>query len=148
MRAFGTVLKWMSERTCPVYVIMTANNVHALPPEFTRKGRIDEIFGIYLPNEQERTQIFAIHLRLKKRDPESFDVEALAGATEGYTGADVEQVVITGLKLAFHAGDELTSGYLLKAIPEVRPLSQTDPERVAAMTEWLEQHTKPANRKA
>ena len=111
----------------------------------TRTGRIDEIFGIYLPIEDERREICRIHLIKRNRDPEAFDLEALAGATDGYTGADIEQVVITGLKLAFHAGDELTSEHLLKAIPEVRPLSQTDPERVAAMTEWLEQHTKPAS---
>lgn len=58
MRAFGTVLKWLSERTCAAYVIMTANNVQLLPPEFTRKGHIDEIFGVYLPDEQERAAIF------------------------------------------------------------------------------------------
>lgn len=144
MRAFGTVLKWMSERTCAAYVIMTANNVQLLPPEFTRKGRIDEIFGVYLPTEIERQEIFPIHLRKRKRDPDQFDLPALAQITDGYTGADIEQVVITGLKLAFHAGSELTTEHLLAAVPDVRPLSQTDPERVAAITEWLERHTCPA----
>ncbi len=72
---------------------------------------------------------------------------ALATATESYSRADIEQVVITGLKLAFHAGQELETGHLMRAVPEVRPLSQTDPERVAAMTEWLSQHTKPASSK-
>jgi len=145
MRAFGTVLKWMSERSCPAYLIMTANNVAMLPPEFTRKGRIDEIFGVYLPDEAERQEISQIHLRKLNRDPEQFDLEALAAATENYSGADIEQVVITGLKLAFHEGTELTTDHLLQAVPEVRPLSQTDPERVTAMTEWLERHTKPAS---
>jgi ATP-dependent 26S proteasome regulatory subunit len=145
LRTFGTLLKWMSERTCPVYIVMTANDVSRLPPEFTRKGRIDEIYGVYLPTDEERREIFQIHLRLKKRDPDDFDLDALAGASDAYSGADIEQVVITGLKLAFHAGEELTSKHLLSAIPEVRPLSQTDPERVAAMTEWLDRHAKPAS---
>ncbi len=145
LRTFGTLLKWMSERTCPAYIIMTANDVSKLPPEFTRKGRIDEIFGVYLPTPEERQEIFHIHLRLRKRDPSTFDLDALATATDAYTGADIEQVVITGLKLAFHAGEELTTDHLLQAVPEVRPLSRTDPERVAAMTEWLERHTKPAS---
>ncbi len=144
LRAFGTVLKWLSERTCPAYIIMTANDVSRLPPEFTRKGRIDEIYGIYLPTAEERAEIFKIHLRLKGRDPDGFDLDKLAAATEGYTGADVREVVLMGLKLAFHAGQELATEHLLAAVPEIRPLSQTDPERVAAMTEWLDRHAKPA----
>jgi len=145
LRTFGTLLKWMSERMCPVYIVMTANDVSKLPPEFTRKGRIDEIFGIYLPTTEERKEIFTIHLGLRQRDPSTFDLDALATATDAYTGADIEQVVITGLKLAFHAGGELTTRHLLQAAPEVRPLSQTDSERVAAMTAWLDRHTKPAS---
>lgn len=145
MRAFGTVLRWMSERTCSAYLILTANNVQALPPEFTRKGRIDEIFGVYLPTESERQEIIAIHLRKRNRDPDQFDLAALSQAMDAYSGADIEQVVIVGPKLAFHAGTELTTERLLSAVPEVRPLSQTDPERVAAMTAWLERHTKAAS---
>ena len=145
MRAFGTVLKWMSERTCPVYIIMTANDVSKLPPEFTRKGRIDEIYGIYLPTVEERVEIFNIHLKLKNRNPDEFDVQTLSEATEGYTGADIKEVVIMGLKIAFHAGEELTAEHLLQAIPEIRPLSKTDPERVAAMTGWLKLHAKSAS---
>ena len=145
LRAFGTVLKWMSERTCPVYIIMTANDVSKLPPEFTRKGRIDEIYGIYLPTVEERAEIFNIHVKLKQRDPGEFDVESLSEATEGYTGADIKEVVTMGLKIAFHAGDELTTQHLLQAIPEIRPLSKTDPEKVAAMTEWLDLHAKSAS---
>jgi len=147
LRAFGTVLKWLSERTSVVYVIMTANDVSKLPPEFTRKGRIDEIYGIYLPTQPERVEIFRIHLGLKGRDPLKFDLEALADAADGYTGADVKEVVTLGLKLAFHAGNELSTGHLLDAAPEIRPLSQTDPERVAAMTEWLDRHAKPTCRR-
>ena len=129
LRTFATLLKWMSERTCPVYIVMTANDVSRLPPEFTRKGRIDEIYGIHLPDEAERREIFQIHLVKRHRDPTQFDLDALASATESYSGADIEQTVIVGLKLAFHGGTELTTEHLLAAAPEVRPLSQTDPER-------------------
>jgi len=124
---------------------MTANDVSRLPPEFTRKGRIDEVFGIHLPTAEERAEIFRIHLGLRDRDPEEFDLGQLADATEGYTGADVREVVLMGLKLAFHTKGELGTEHLLDAVPEIRPLSQTDPERVTAMTEWLDRHTKPAS---
>ena len=138
------MLKWLSERTCPVYVIMTANDVSRLPPEFTRKGRIDEIYGIYLPTHDERMENLRIHLGLKNRNPNNFDLNALSDATESYTGADIREVVLTGLKIAFRAGQDLCTGHLLEAVPEIRPLSKTDPERVAAMTEWLDRHTKAA----
>ena len=146
MRTFGTLLKWMSERTCPVYIVMTANDVSRLPPEFTRKGRIDEIYGIHLPIDSERREIFAIHLRKRNRAPGHFDLVELVQATADYSGADIEQTVVVGLKRAFHSGTaELTSEHLLAAVPDVRPLSQTDPERVTAITEWLERHTKRAS---
>jgi SpoVK/Ycf46/Vps4 family AAA+-type ATPase len=71
----------------------------------------------------------------------------VVGATEGYTGADIREVVLTGLKIAFHAGQELSTEHMLEAVPEIRPLSRTDPERVAAMTEWLDRHTKAATQR-
>ncbi len=143
-RSFGLFLKWLSDRSCPIYVVATANNIRALPVEFTRKGRFDELYGVYLPTHAERQEIFSIHLRLRHRNPEQFDLDALARESEGYTGADIKEVVQLALKLAFHAGDELTTSQLLQALPEVRPLSKTDPESVIAMTKWLDGHTKPA----
>jgi len=145
LRTFGTLLKWMSERTCPVYIIMTANDVSKLPPEFTRKGRIDEIFGIDLPDHGERKDVFTIHLRQRNRNPKDFDLDVLAGATGDYTGADIEQVIIVALKLAFHANVELKTNHLLGAVHEVMALSKTDPERVAAVKRWIATHTKPAS---
>ena len=143
-RAFGIFLKWLSDRSCPVYVVATANNIRALPVEFTRKGRFDELYGVYLPTHAERQEIFGIHLRLRKREPEQFDLDALARKTEGYTGADIKEVVQLALKLAFHADAELGNDQLLAAVPEVRPLSKTDPESVTEVTKWLDSHTKPA----
>ena len=86
-----------------MYVVATANNIRTLPIEFTRKGRFDELYGVYLPTHAERREIFGIHLRLRKREPEQFDLDALAKKTEGYTGADIKEVVQIGLKLASHA---------------------------------------------
>lgn len=143
-RSFGVFLKWLSDRTCPIYVVATANNIRALPVEFTRKGRFDELYGVYLPTHAERQDIFAIHLRRRQRDPSHFDLDDLARDSEGYTGADIKEVVQLALKLAFHAGDGLTIAHLVQALPEVRPLSKTDPESVLKMTGWLDGHTKPA----
>ena len=146
-RTFGVFLKWLSERTCPIYVVATANNVQALPVEFTRKGRFDELYGVYLPTEAERREIMAIHLRLRGRDPADFDLDELARISEGYTGADIKEVVQRGLKLAFCGGESFGTGHLCLALPEVRPLSRTDPEAVSAMTAWLDAHTQPAGRR-
>ena len=137
-------MKWLSDRSCPVYVIATANNIRQLPPEFSRKGRFDEIYGIYLPTHTERQEIFGIHLGLRGRQPGDFDLDQLARQSEGYTGADIKEVVQMGLKLAFHAGEDLSNDHLLAAIPEIRPLSKTDPEAVTEVTHWLDAHAKPA----
>ncbi len=120
------------------------NDVTMLPPELMRKGRFDELYGVYLPNDAERRDIFGIHLRLRGRDPDEFDVDRLSAESEAYTGADIKEVVQMGLKLAFHRGEPLDTDQLLEAIPEVRPLSKTDPEAVSDMTAWLDAHTKPA----
>lgn len=143
-RSFGIFLKWLSERSCPVYVVATANNIRALPVEFTRKGRFDELYGVYLPTHAERQEIFGIHLKLRGRDPKQFDLDQLAKQTEAYTGADIKEVVQMGLKLAFHAGEQLTNDHLMAAVPEIRPLVKTDPEAVTEVTKWLDAHTKPA----
>jgi hypothetical protein len=100
--------------------------------------------GVYLPTHAERQEIFGIHLTLRGRDRQQFDLDQLAKQTEAYTGADIKEVVQMGLKLAFHAGEQLTVDHLLAAIPEIRPLSKTDPESVTEVTKWLDSHTKPA----
>ncbi len=143
-RAFGIFLKWLSDRSCPIYVVATANNIRALPVEFTRKGRFDELYGVYLSTHTERQEIFGIHLRLRDREPDEFDLDYLARQSEGFTGADIKEVVQLGLKLAFQAGAEFGHDHLIAAIPEIRPLSKTDPESVTEVTKWLDSHTKPA----
>lgn len=144
-RSFGIFLKWLSDRSSPVYIVATANAIQTLPPEFSRKGRFDEIYGIYPPSHAEREAIIGIHLKLRGRSPDSFDLEALAQRSEGYTGADLKEVVQMALKRAYAQGQALTTDHLLAAIPEVRPLVKTDPESVAAVLRWLDVHAKPAS---
>ena len=98
---FGTFITWLQEKTTPVFVIATANNVHQLPPELLRKGRFDEIFFCDLPDREDRRQILDIHLRKKNRDPGQFDMDKLVDATVDYSGAELEQAVIAALYDAF-----------------------------------------------
>jgi ATP-dependent 26S proteasome regulatory subunit len=144
-RVFGQFIKWLNDRTSPVYVVATANEVQSLPPEFSRKGRFDEIFGLDLPQEAERRTIFAIHLQKRGQQIGDSDIEALAQATEGYTGADIEQSVKLGMKMAFSQGATLGVEHLLEAVKAIVPLSKTEPQRIAAIREWCKARAKAAN---
>jgi AAA+ superfamily predicted ATPase len=135
-RMFGSLLTWMQERTEPVFVIATANDIEALPPELLRKGRFDEIFFIDLPQLEAREQIFQIHLKKRNRDPKEFDTAALAEAAEGFSGAEIEQAVIGGMHRAFAAKSDLTTQHVLDALKESPPLSVTMAEKVEALRQW------------
>lgn len=137
----------VKRQTSPVYAIATANQVQSLPPEFCRKGRFDEIYGLDLPTENERQEIFKIHLTKRGRNPNDFSVSTLAQKTNGYTGADIEQIVKLGLKLAFFEEEELRTQHLERSIPEIIPLSKTEANRITETQQWCEQHAKPANPK-
>lgn len=144
-RIFGAFLKWMNDRISPVYIIATANQVQSLPPEFCRKGRFDEIYGLDLPSDSERVDIFGIHLRKRNRNPESFDTKKLSKLTEGYTGADIEEVVRLSLKVAFSKKCELETSHLEACVSEIVPLSRTEANRIAEIQLWCKSHAKPAN---
>jgi len=144
-RVFSTFLTWLQEKTVPVFVVSTANQVEALPPELLRKGRFDEIFFIDLPSKEERAEILRIHLRRRKRDPEKFDVLRLAEATPGFSGAELEQMVIEGLYEAFDEGTELTTKHLLKAARASVPLSMTMREKIAYLRDWAKTRARPAS---
>ncbi len=144
-RMFGTLLTWMQEHTAPVFLVATANDIEALPPELLRKGRFDEIFFVDLPDADVREQIFGIHLRKRKRDPAAFDLPALAKASEGYSGAEIEQAVYAGLHAAFATSAELTTDHIVKALEESPPLSVTMAERVAALRRWAKGRCVPAD---
>lgn len=146
-RVFSTFLTWLQEKHKPVFVVATANDVSALPPELLRKGRFDEIFFIDLPTHTEREQIFSIHLRKRKREPAQFDLPTLAQATEGFSGAEIEQVVIGALFTAFAAGRDLTTEDLLHEIRSTIPLSVMMREEINELRTWAQMRTRPANSK-
>lgn len=135
-RIFGQFLSWMQETTAPVFVVATANNVAGLPPELMRKGRFDEIWFVDLPGQKEREEIFKIHIMRKNRKVEDFDIPLLAKETAGYTGSEIEQVVISGLFRAFSKGQDIDTQTLIEAAEETFPLSATMKESISSMREW------------
>jgi SpoVK/Ycf46/Vps4 family AAA+-type ATPase len=144
-RVFGAFLTWMQEKTLPVFVVGTANEVRALPPELLRKGRFDEIFFVDLPTPHERLQILDIHVRRAGRDPERFDLLALAEETERHSGAELEQLVVAALFRAFAAGRELTQEDLSRVARESVPLAVTMDDRLKELREWARPRARPAS---
>jgi SpoVK/Ycf46/Vps4 family AAA+-type ATPase len=143
-RMFGTLLTWMQEHSAPVFLVATANAVHALPPELLRKGRFDEIFFVDLPPDEARRAILSIHLRRRGRDPEAFDLDALVRASSGYTGAEIEQAIMTALHGAFDVGADLDTARVLAALEGSPPLSVTMAEQVHALRRWAAGRCVPA----
>ena len=143
-RVFGTFLTWMQEKSKPVFVVATANNIHALPPELLRKGRFDEIFFIDLPTHSERVNIFRLHIGKRLKDPgvigdfELTDtiLDSLADMSEGFIGAEIEQVVISALFDAFYEDRSITFDDFVRAIHTTVPLSVTQAEQIRAIREW------------
>ncbi len=144
-RVFGTLLTWLQEKTKPVFVVATANRIEHLPPELLRKGRFDEIFFVDLPSDRERSDIFGIQLGKRQRDAAKFPLGELAKATPEFSGAEIEQVVISALYDAFADGVELEPRHLLAAIHETKPLAVTMAEDVSRLREWAKQRTRPAS---
>ena len=144
-RVFGTFLTWLQEKTAPVFVVATANRIDSLPAELLRKGRFDEIFFIDLPTASERAQIFSIHLQRFGRKPDGFNVEELARRAEHFSGAEIEQVVVSGLYAAFAEGVELQQRHLIAALSETMPLAVTMREDIAHLREWARTRTRPAS---
>ncbi|MGE0480264.1 MAG: AAA family ATPase [Phycisphaerae bacterium] len=144
-RMFGTLLTWMQEHDRPVFLAATANDIEALPPELLRKGRFDEIFFVDLPSAEVRAQIFAIHLRRRKRDPAAFALDRLAAQAEGFSGAEIEQAVRAALQEAFPAGAALDTARLEAVIRRSPPLAVTMAERVAALRAWAAGRCTPAD---
>jgi serine/threonine protein kinase len=144
-RVFGTFLNWLQDKRSPVFVVATANDLSGIPPEFLRQGRFDDIFFVGLPTEAERKAIFQIHLAKRKRAAAAFDLDTLAQATEGFSGAEIEQAVNTGLFLAFDAGRELQQADLAAAVADTRPLSRSRGREIAALTAWAQNHAKTAS---
>ncbi len=150
-RVFASFITWLQEKQSQVFVIATANDVSLLPPELLRKGRFDEIFFVDLPSPRERAEIVRIQIeKLNRRssvhrDPAQFDVERIVAGTRGFSGAEVEQAIISALYDAFDAGEDLTTERILKSASEMIPLSHTMKENIDAMREWASSRARRAS---
>lgn len=143
-RLFGELLTWLQEHTEPVFTVATANDIEALPPELLRKGRFDEIFFVDLPGADARREILRIHLKKRKRDVDTFDLKRLVELSEGYSGSELEQAVISALHDAFASKGDLNTEMIARAIANSPPLSVTMAERVAELREWAARRCVPA----
>ena len=137
-RVFGTFLTWLSDKTAPVFVIATANDISQLPPELLRKGRLDEIFFVDLPGESERRAVFAIHLEKRGRALDRFHLDDLARHSDGFSGAEIEQAIVSALFDAFSAGTELDTPMIMTALGETVPLSKTMSEDLNRLRTWAQ----------
>jgi len=141
MRVFGSILSWMQEKTKPVFIVATANNIELLPPELLRRGRFDEIFFLDLPTNSEREEIFKVHIRKRARDPKNFEIGKLAQESEGYVGAEIEQAIIDAMYIAFNdpkkPSREFTTEDVLEALAKLIPLSKSQKEIINALREWM-----------
>jgi SpoVK/Ycf46/Vps4 family AAA+-type ATPase len=144
-RVLGTFLTWMAERKSQVFVVATANDISTLPPELVRKGRFDEIFFVDLPSDEIRSSILAIHLANRNQPLKQFDLEQLTKATEGFSGAEIEQAVVSSLYTAHAKAEPLSTAHLQAEIEATRPLSIVMAERIAAMREWAAGRTVPCD---
>lgn len=143
-RLFGYFLTWMQEKKSPVFVIATANSIADLPPELLRKGRFDEIFFIDLPSIEERKSIFEIHLKKRNRAPSKFNLDALAQASDGFNGAEIEQTIISALYDTFPKNRDISDQDILTAIKQTVPLSVTMAESIADLREWAHKRARLA----
>ena len=144
-RVFGTFLTWLSEKTAPVFVVATANDISQLPPELMRKGRLDEIFFVDLPAEEERAGIFAIHLERRGRPAAGFRLPELVAASKEFSGAEIEQAIISALYDAFSEGRPLATEHILEALSQTVPLSKTMDEQLARLRTWAEGRARHAS---
>ncbi|MGB5450384.1 MAG: AAA family ATPase, partial [Woeseiaceae bacterium] len=144
-RVLGTFLTWMAERKSQVFIVATANDISTLPPELVRKGRFDEIFFVDLPGKTIRESILAIHLSSRKQPLGSFDIAALAEAMEGFSGAEVEQAVVSALYAAHAQNQALTTEHILEEIGQTRPLSVVMQERISILRDWAAGRTVPCD---
>ncbi len=144
-RVLGHLLTWMAERKSQVFIVATANQVHELPAELLRKGRFDEIFFVDLPVPEVRVELLRLHLQRRMLDAESFDLSALAAACAGFSGAEIEQAIVSALYAAHAAQQPLDTGMLMDEIRGTRPLSVVMAEAVAALRAWAGERTVPAD---
>jgi SpoVK/Ycf46/Vps4 family AAA+-type ATPase len=147
-RVLGAFSTWLQERRSPVFVVATANDVKRLPPELLRRGRFDELFFVDLPDPEARRSILALHLRKRGRKPEDYDLAAIAAACDGYSGAELEQVVVGALHRAYALGREIDTQDLRRLAQDLVPLYRTYEEQIKALREWSRGRARGAGREA
>ncbi|NJO40505.1 MAG: AAA family ATPase [Cyanobacteria bacterium CRU_2_1] len=136
-RVFGTFITWLAEKTSPVFVVATANNIQALPPEMLRRGRFDEIFFVGLPSQEERRSIFAVHLsRLRPHNLNGYDLDRLAYETPDFSGAEIEQMLIEAMHLGFSQNRDFTTEDVLEAASQIIPLARTAQDQIQLLQDW------------
>lgn len=147
-RIFSTILTWMQEKTSPVFVVATANNINLLPPELLRKGRFDEIFFVDLPTAKERENIFSIHLQKKGQNPSQYPMGMLGKKTEGFNGAEIEECIKEAMFAAYVQNPDepkLEAAHIIEAIEKTVPLSTTMKEQITNLREWAKTRAKNAS---
>ncbi|GAB1539499.1 AAA family ATPase [Scytonema sp. NUACC21] len=136
-RVFGTFITWLAEKTSPVFVVATANDIQALPPEMLRKGRFDEIFFVGLPTQDERKSIFTVHLsRLRPHNLKNYDIDRLAYETPDFSGAEIEQTLIEAMHIGFSQNRDFTTDDILESASQIIPLARTATEQIQKLQEW------------
>ena len=148
-RVFGTFITWMQEKKNPSFIVSTVNRIEGLPPELMRKGRFDEIFFVGLPDNDERSEILDIHVRKLKRDPKKIITSArakLVSASDGFSGAELEEAVVSGLYTAFDLGTELDEHHILSAIQNTNAQSKTHKDVLKKMSSWAKNNAVDASR--
>jgi SpoVK/Ycf46/Vps4 family AAA+-type ATPase len=148
-RVLSTLLTWMAENRKPVFIVATANDITELPPELVRKGRVDEIFFVDLPDTATRVEIFRIHLAKRQLDPDRFDLAALAQAADGFTGAEIEEAIVSARYLASarsdgEQGPHVTEADVTAAVNRTYPMSVMRAESIEALRDWARNRTVPA----
>ena len=144
-RVFGTFLTWLSEKSAPVFVVATANDISQLPPELLRKGRLDEIFFVDLPNGKARADILGIHARKRNVTLSEVDVTTLAERSEGFSGAELEQAVVAALYTAHSLKQPMNAALIARELAATQPLSVVMGEQVASLRAWARDRTVPAD---
>jgi SpoVK/Ycf46/Vps4 family AAA+-type ATPase len=143
-RLLGTLLTWMAERKTKVFIVATSNDISKLPPELIRKGRLDEIFFVDLPDADVRKDIFMIHINKRNMLATEFDLHKLANATNGFSGSEIEQAIVAAMYTAASTANKLTTDILLQEIRNTSPLAVVMAEQIARLRLWAEDRTIPA----
>jgi SpoVK/Ycf46/Vps4 family AAA+-type ATPase len=144
-RVFGSFLTWLQDNTTPVFCVATANSIERLPPELLRKGRFDDIFFVDLPSAKERIEIARIHLAKRKRDPAKYDLARLAAQSEGFSGAEIEQAIISAMYDAYDGNREVAQTDIAEVLRSAVPLSVTMREEIERVREWAKNRARPAS---